>query len=57
MIVAEYYGITLVVHVSVHPYFRFQMIRVNVNGFLPNVMCINIVDIWLGLLMGKFISF
>ena len=30
----------LSVHLSVHPYFCFQMITwVNINGFLPNLVC------------------
>ena len=64
MIVARYYGFTLVICVSVcrtsiQPYFRFWMITwVNVNGFSPNLVCALILcRSGLGLLMGKFHRF
>ena len=65
-IVAGYYRIALavcvsvhlsVVHLSAHPYFRFRTITlVNVHGFSPNLVC-DIVEVWFGLLMGKFRQF
>ena len=63
MIVAGYYGFTLVVrvylHLSVvHLYFRFQMITsVNVNGFFSKLgMCIDIMEIWFGIANGQISS-
>ena len=56
-VVAGYYGIKLVVCVSVRPYFRFRT-RVNANGFSPNLVCALIL--WrsdLELLLGKFRQF
>ena len=64
-----YYGVTLAVHVSVHPslrpsvvrpsvcpYFRFWIINsVNVNGFSPNsVYALILWSSGLGLVIGKF---
>ena len=40
---------------SIHSYFHFQTITVNINGFSPNLVCVLIL--WrsaLGLLMGNF---
>ena len=45
-------------HTSVHPYFGLRTITwVNINGFLLNDMCIDIMGSGLGLLMSKFRQF
>ena len=58
MIVAGYYGITLAVRVSCHLTYACPSIfsflddnLVNVNGFSPNGVCIDIVEIWFGIVM------
>ena len=50
-------GLLSVICPSVHPYFHFQMIIcVNINGFSPNGMCIDVVEIWFGIVNGQISS-